>query len=225
MRCLLLFLIPLLLIIPSLPACESTEDLMPPPVIHTPLALDPLEEYELGQWWTNGGQMLRLDDIGFYALYDEMNRYHKPIQRGKWWQQSYAVLWLEPYEALPTEWVRVQISKIDDRLALTIPKREPMFALERPPAVMEDRLLGQWASEKSTLFISGNLRYTLTPARAAIEGAVIIAGHRGTWRLADDRLLLTPDPPNMGPFEFRVEEEHDALRLHGAQTTFGRMQH
>lgn len=195
---------------------------MPPPVVHTPLSLDPMEEYELGQWWTNGGEMLRLDDIGFYTLYREMNRYHKPLQRGKWSRQSYAVLWLEPYEELKTEWIRVQISRIDERLALTVPKMRPMFALERPPAVMEDRLLGQWTSEKGTLFISGTLRYTLTPARVEIDERAMIAGHRGTWRLADDRLLLTPDPPNMGPFEFRVEEEGSELRLRGAAATFRR---
>ncbi|MDY7110093.1 MAG: hypothetical protein SYC29_15790 [Planctomycetota bacterium] len=223
MRCTLLSAF---LILPFfLCACESTEDLMPPPVVHTPLTLDPMEEYELGEWWTNGDVMLRLDETGFYALYGEMNRYHRPVQRGKWWQQSYAVLWLEPYEALRTEWVRVQISKIDDRLALTIPKRDPMFAIAQPPPVMEDRLLGQWTSEKGTLFLSGNLRYTLTPARAEIDQRAIIAGHRGTWRLADDRLLLTPDPPNMGPFEFRVEQTDDEPRLRGRETTFSRMQH
>ena len=220
MRCTLLLLIPFLLL-----GCESTEDLMPPLVVHTPLALDPMEDYELGQWWTNGREMLRLDETGFYALYGEMNRYRPPGQRGKWWQQSYAVLWLEPYEALRTEWIRVQISKIDDRLALTIPKHEPMFVLERPPMVMEDNLLGQWTSEKGTLFISGTLRYTLTPARVEIDERAMIAGHRGTWRLADDRLLLTPDPPNMGPFEFQLEGEDDELRLRGAAATFRRTQH
>jgi hypothetical protein len=216
----------LLIVVPViLSACESTEDLMPPPVVHTPLALDPMEEQELGEWWTNGKEMLRLDETGFYALFGEMNRYHRPIQRGKWWQQSYAVLWLEPYEALRTEWIRVPISKINQRLALTIPKYAPMYAMERPPAVMEDRLLGQWTSEKGTLFLSGNLRYILTPARAEIDDPAIIAGHRGMWRLADDRLLLTPDPPNMGPFEFRVERTDDELRLRGATATFSRMPH
>jgi hypothetical protein len=223
MRCLSIPALFLLILLPC--ACESTEDLMPPPVVHTPLALDPMEEHELGQWWTNGQEMLRLDESGFYALFGEMNRYHRPVQRGKWWQQSYAVLWLEPYEALRTEWIRVQISKINGRLALTIPKMEPMFAIERPPMVMEDRLLGQWTSEKGTLFLSGNLRYTLTPARAEIDERAIIAGHRGTWRLADDRLLLTPDPPNMGPFEFRVDESDDELWLRGATATFRRLQH
>jgi len=217
MRCTLLLLICFLL-----PGCESTEDLMPPPVVHTPLALDPLEEYELGQWWTNGRQMLRLDDIGFYTLYGEMNRYHKPVQRGKWSRQSYAVLWLEPYEELKTEWIRVQVSRIEGRIALTIPKMQPMFSTERPPPVMEDNLLGQWTSDKGTLFVSGNLRYTFTPASMDIDHPGIVAGHRGAWRLDDDRLLLTPDPPNMGPFEFRLEEEAEALRLRGVQMTFDR---
>src|SRR5262245_19414436 len=62
-----------------------------------PLEFDPTEKYELAHWWSNGQQLLRLDDNAAYAVYPDANRYARPIERGRWGQVSYAVLWLEPY--------------------------------------------------------------------------------------------------------------------------------
>ena len=67
----------------------------------TPLPLDPTDDIELAEWWTNGYHLLHLGGDGFYRLYAENNRYLEPLERGKWWQQSYATVWLETYDQLP----------------------------------------------------------------------------------------------------------------------------
>src|SRR5262245_35418629 len=132
----------------GLASCESSkEGQTPQPVISTPLELDPTEHYELSRWWYNGDELLRLDDNAGYVLFDQGNRYHTPLERGRWSQQNYASLWLEPYSRLRPERKRVEIAKLDGKLALNLPKLKPMFAIDRPPAVLEDRLIGGWAGQ------------------------------------------------------------------------------
>ena len=129
----LLFSVPALLL---LLGCVTTEDLMPPVVIATPLDPDPTDQIELAEWWTNGRQMIQLEEAGTYAQFNSTNRYREPAEHGKWWQQSYAVLWLEPYRERRPEVRRVGITKIDGKLALPGADRRYTFS---PPAPLPDR--------------------------------------------------------------------------------------
>jgi len=107
----------------------------------------PTDDYELPQWWTNNEQLLHLHASGAYALYDGTNRYHRPIERGRWAQPGYAALWLEPYAELPREAARASISKSGPLFRLSYRSFAPMVGLEAPPAVLEDRLIGSWQSD------------------------------------------------------------------------------
>jgi len=189
--------------------CADTKDVTPAPIAHTPLELDPTEEYELARWWTNGDRMLRLDRIGSYALHGDMNRYHRPIERGRWSQQSYAVLRLEPYSELPTEALRVQITKINGKLALVLRKQPPMFALLQPPRVLEDDLLGAWAGDAASLDLFEDLTYDFNPTHAGPE----MLGHTGRWRVLDTVLILQPRTAAVAPVQFEIGRQADCITL------------
>ena len=206
----LLFTVPALLL---LLGCVTTEDLMPPVVIATPLDPDPTDRIELAEWWTNGRQMIHLEEAGTYARFNSTNRYHDPAEHGKWWQQSYAVLWLEPYRERRREVNRVGITKIDGKLALTVGKLEPMHPLEGPPPVPEDRLVGRWQGSFGTLRLGTDRRYTFSPPTPLPDQPATLAGHAGIWRLADGAVLLQPEAPNIQPIRLRARRDADDLVL------------
>jgi hypothetical protein len=175
--------------------------------VHTPLELDPLEEYEISRWWTNGRELLRLDEVGSYALYPALSRYDEPVERGRWSKTSYAALRLEPYDVLRADPIRVGVSKVRGRLTLSVPGHAPMTSIEAAPAVPEDELIGAWESQDAVLVIAPE-GYRFTPR------SVGLAGHAGAWRLAEGRLRLVPDAPNMRSSELIVEASDEADGKH-----------
>jgi len=165
--------------------------------IPTPLAHDPTDEIELARWWTNGTHLLRLEDNAYYALYRGNNRYAIPLERGRWVKPSYAVLMFEPYDSRNAERIRVAISRLDGELTLTIPKLQPMKAIDRPPTVTEDRLLGAWEGDIGVLRLNSNGTYSLTPSASTANQPAIVAGHDGTWSVVGGDITLTPRTPGM----------------------------
>jgi hypothetical protein len=189
------------LILTSFSACEKQqrEHTQVVAVGATPLELDPLDHVELSRWWSNGKQLLQLDDDGSYKLYEGQNRYATPVERGRWSQQSYAVLWLEPYNTRRAERNRVGITKVDGRLAVVLPKGQSMLAIAAPPAVIEDRLIGRWssapgASQKfGVLRLGSDGRYALTPAAGVANQPIARAGQSGAWKVRGDEIILQSD--------------------------------
>jgi hypothetical protein len=194
-------------------ACESQEKQEPPPVAGIPLELDPTQDFELAAWWTNGEQLLHLGEADSYALYETINRYRKPAQRGRWSQLSYAAIRLEPYAQRSQDATRGSIRRVGRRLTLDLPAMEPMLGLEGPPLVIEDRLLGRWTAEFGTLRLDDDLRYvyTLNPDRARAPAAV--TKHGGGWHVADDAVILRPDSAGVAPMMVRIHESNGVIRL------------
>ena len=194
-------------------ACESQEKPEPPPVVETPLELDPTQDYELPAWWTNGEQLLHLGEADSYALYEGVNRYREPAQRGRWSQLSYAAIRLEPYAQLSQDATRGSIRRVGRRLTLDLPPMELMLGLEGPPPVIEDRLFGRWTAEFGTLRLDDELRYvyTLNPDRARAPAAV--TKHGGGWHVADDAVVLRPDSAGVAPVMVRILESNGVIRL------------
>ncbi|MCA9291440.1 MAG: hypothetical protein KDA25_09950, partial [Phycisphaerales bacterium] len=104
----------------ALTGCNDAERFLEPLPPSQPLAFDPTEPYTMSEWWTNGHQLLRLQADRRYLLYGTTNRYDRPVQIGRWSRQSFACLWFEPYSSLRSERLRVAVSKVDDRIALSI---------------------------------------------------------------------------------------------------------
>jgi hypothetical protein len=196
--------------------CKSDEELLPPPVLATPLPLDPTEQYELARWWSNGEQMLRLDRAGSYALYNSTNRYRPPAERGTWDKQSYASIWLRPYSAMPRSDTRVAISKLDGELALQLGTLKPMRAIEEPVKVVEDELVGAWSAPHGVISLESNMRYTFLPS----DGARGPGGHSGLWRVVNDTVTLRPDSPSVHAVTLAIRRNGDAISLDSQQGQF-----
>jgi hypothetical protein len=174
-------------------------------IVGVPLEHDPTERFELPRWWSNGTHLLRLDANAAYTLHQGTNRYSRPLERGRWSQQSYAVLWLEPYDTIKVEPRRVSITKIDGRLALIVPKLEPMIALSQPPQVLEDQVIGLWEGPMGALHLTSDLRYVLTPNEGDGERAIRLGSFRkGRWRIVNEQLVLHSDIPGVEPLVLPV---------------------
>ncbi len=176
------------------------------------LPLDPTEPQELAEWWSDGKRLLFLDANGTYRLFEGNDRYQEPAERGRWWQQSYASLWLEPYERLGKRSTRVSIRKDGDALALVVPAVGTLSPLAGPPAVIEDRLIGQWTGAPGELRLGQDLRYRLSP-RAAAGAAAALGGQQGAWTVEDDTLLLQPDSAGLAPTLIRIRQQDESIIL------------
>ena len=203
--------------------CESRHMRETEPVVSTPLEFDPTEHYELSRWWTNGTQLLRLESNASYALYPDQNRYRTPMQRGRWSQQSYAVLWLEPYTQREPMRQRVGITKLDGKLALMIPKYKPMHAIKSPPEVTEDRLFGTWEGPGGRLRLGSDMRYSYSPAMPdGVHSPIARAGQVGTWLIAADRVILQPNVSGSDPVRLNMTIEEKNVTMTGPDGQFTR---
>ncbi|NNF44320.1 MAG: hypothetical protein HKN62_15005 [Phycisphaerales bacterium] len=214
----------LLIVATLIAGCASPEEkLALAEVHHTPLAFDPTDEGDLGRWWSNGAQMLRLDQTGEYALYRNANRYQPPLERGSWARPSYAQVRLSPYDDAVDRWQRVPITKSGDVLQLHVRDLAPMTPIEAPPVVIEDDLIGVWQAADGTLVLGADLVYSFSPRSAASLPVppAVVAGHSGGWRLEGEQLRLRPYPANMGAFELALGFGDDGTpALRSDRTTF-----
>jgi len=171
---------------------EAEQTIIGPPMEH-----DPTDRVELARWWSNDSHLLRLDENAAYVLYQGTNRYTPPIERGRWAKQSYALLWLEPYNTMKVDPRRVTITKVDGKLALVLPDSKPMFALKGPPPVIEDQLIGAWQGPMGSLELLNDLRYTLLSSiEPSTPGTTVC---KGSWHVVDNALVLQPDKPDQKP--------------------------
>lgn len=209
----------LLLLIASF-GCEQNQTAEPAPVVHTPLDLDPTHDIEIGEWWTNGRNLMRLYPDGRYAQYATMNRYETPVQRGRWSQGSYAVLWLEPYTTQQQR-IRVSIDRVDGEIVLNVPKLGTMHAVNKPPAVLEDQLVGTWENQLGRLRLDRSMRFEYDRKWSG-DGAAPVATFpsQGAWRLIDRQLELRPDSPVFETVWMKVEVSADGITLESPHGVF-----
>jgi hypothetical protein len=203
----------LLVLTAAVAGCAASSDDTQDIYVSTPLAFDPTEEYELATWWFNGRRLLYLGDDGYYAIYDEGNRYRPPDERGQWWKHSYAALWLEPYDTPRHETHRVSIRKSEGALALHVGRLEPFAPLAAPPPVLEDRLLGRWSGDPGRLELRDNMRYVFLPRIAAGDEQAALTRHEGSWSLEGVSLVLQPDSPRAEPLSLDLQERGEAIIL------------
>jgi hypothetical protein len=185
----------------SLGACETQPQADQPPEPPTPLEIDPTERIELAQWWSNGAQLLRLDQAGSYSLYPDNNRYHEPLEVGRWRRGNYVTVWLDPYVTTgrPRPSSRGELRRVDGRLTLDIPASGPrgsidqLIELQRPPTVVEDRMIGEWSGEGGTLLLAADGRYRYSAPFGAGENLGRVAGHDGHWTIESGQVIFQPD--------------------------------
>ena len=195
--------------------CRNPDTLLPPPIVPTPLALDPMDEWNVDLWWSNGEQLIRFDETGAYTLFPTMNRYHDPVQRGRWVKDSYARVMLEPYQAHRMERIRVGVDRLDGRIAMMLPDRTPFFAIAGPPIMPEDGLLGGWSGERYELRLTGDRRFRLVHRMSDEGDPLLLKGNEGRWTLRGSELVLVPQAVGIDPITLSVHADDDGpvLRL------------
>jgi hypothetical protein len=204
------------LVLTFLAGCQSTQQVEQTPPPPARLSHDPMDESKLGPWWSNGQQMLHLQDNNAYVLYATTNRYREPVERGRWDRESYAVLQLEPYQPLRTERMRVGVDRVGGALVVSRPDLAPMREIAAPPRQREDDVLGTWTGPSGRLAISADRSYVYAP----VPAAPIAAGHHGTWILRGDRLVCTPLPASLETFSLQVTGRGDDRVLAGEDMQF-----
>ena len=198
--------------------CSSKEKEEAEPFsVSQPLDFDPTEQYELAAWWSNGEQLVFLGKGGFYEIYEGNNRYRAPVERGKWWQHSYAALRLEPYQELDADDTRVRISKVEGELVITVRGGRPMSPLDGPPQVVEDRLIGMWQGALGRLRLDPDLRYMLSTPPDPQPRPAALAGHHGSWRVEGEALVLQPDSPSTPPLELAIRRRNETIVLQSVE--------
>ena len=208
------FLLCIVLIAISGVGCASDKtEKQDPLTLSTPLPLDPTDTYEIAEWWTNGKQLLQLSEPGLYRLYDGINRYRMPIERGRWSRRNYAALWIEPYAELPREPARISIRRVGDVLELDVRNLQPMTALEAPPDVIEDHLIGGWSGDVGSLVLGSDLRYSFSRTEKRSSGPAELASEEGGWNVQDDFLVLRPDSRGIPTTVVRVLVNEDGMFL------------
>jgi hypothetical protein len=198
-----------------LAGCAATPDAeeAPPPPPPQPLELDPTDEIDLSQWWSNGRELLQLAPDGRYALHPSQNRHRQPADRGRWMRDSYAVLWLEPYGTRQPLRRRVAIVRRQGELTLEVDRLDPMVAIDRPPWVQEDDLFGRWESTIGVLHLDLDMRYFFAPSPMVLERPWLPVGHSGRWRVAGQAVLLEPLPAHLQPVSLPIRTENETLKL------------
>jgi len=208
------FLLCIVLIAILGPGCASDKKQEQDPLtLSTPLPLDPTDTYEIAEWWTNGKQLLQLSETGVYRLHDGINRYRMPIERGRWSRRNYAALWIEPYAELPRDPTRISIRRVGDALELDMRNLQPMTALEGPPDVIEDHLIGGWSGDIGSLVLGSDLRYSFSRNEKRTSGPARLASEEGGWKVQDDFLVLRPDSRGIPTTVVRVLVNEDGLFL------------
>ena len=203
--------------------CKSKKERHEEMMIQTPLALDPTENIELSRWWTTGHELLLLETDGAYTILQGPGRTSAELERGRWSQQNYATLWLEPYSAQTSDRTRVHIAKRGSGLVLLVPRYEDFTPISSPPVTMEDRVVGRWLGSIGELRLMANHRYELVPAdrpgaaAAPAPGALPPVIQRGTWSVAGDELSLQQDKSSALPMNMKivVDDQHVVLNALG----------
>lgn len=199
----------------------------PPLIPDRSQILDPEHPEPVIGFWSNGVELLELAPEGTYRLFDTQNRYRKPVEVGRWSRQNYATLWLEPYTARKEERSRIALSKLGEKTTLSVRKYRPMIFLTTPPLCEEDFVIGLWVGKGGTLELEPSMRYRyVTPTRPDEAHPVVIASHRGTWRLNEGRVELLPDSPSVAKTLFepaRDDEGRPYMRLKGVEGMLDRV--
>ncbi len=184
-------------------------------IVSTPFEHDPTHEFDVIGWWKSTSELLHLREEHSFTLYDRPYPSEAVAEYGKWRQQNYATLWLEIYDELAPDPIRVNIERSAGLLTLRIEGRAPMLTAPEPIRVSHDHLVGFWKGASTTLLLRADSRYEFS-----LSGGV--ASHGGSWGVEGKTLTLTPDsPPAIDPGPIRIDEQeigiqllsdHDALR-------------
>jgi hypothetical protein len=171
------------------------------------MALDPTAPIEVHGWWSNGRQLLHLEENGAYRIWAGSNRFDVPLQNGRWTRLTYAAIELQPYGRPVDERARCDFEMAGSEVQLQIPLEgvAPMVRFTEAPSAIEDRLVGTWNGPGGTLRLADDGRYRAEAPPSGSAQPISLAGHGGRWLVEAANLLLIPDSPPVPPVFLAVE--------------------
>ena len=110
-------LIAAILTIVAATACKSSKKASPPPP-RVQLAIDPDNPPEVEGWWSNGREIACVHHSGLYVILPYPDPEAAPVEYGRWSRDSYAFIWLEPYNSPEYEKVRADQQRAMAKVAL-----------------------------------------------------------------------------------------------------------
>jgi hypothetical protein len=99
-----------------------------PPRIKLPV--DPDNPPEVVGWWSNGREIACIDQSGLYVILPYPDPGVLPVQYGRWTRDSYAFIWLEPYNTRTYKRSRASLDQTTGTLTLAFPSIDPMTRTE-----------------------------------------------------------------------------------------------
>lgn len=185
----------------------------PPPRIVSTLAMDPESPREIVGWWSDGRSLIEVARDGRYRRWNDLDRFDRPSDLGRWHRENHAVFWLNSYLLPAPPPRRVALWLRDEVLMADVARlKTPFTHSATPPRVPADDLIGRWRGPGGELRLDPDLTYTWTRSEA-VDAPIAITSQRGRWRLLPDgRLLIEPFAVNQRPM-IRVAILDDANRI------------
>ena len=193
---------------PEAPPTEATK-----PRIVSTLAMDPESPREIVGWWSDGRSLIEVARDGRYRRWNDLDRFDRPSDVGRWHRENHAVFWLNSYLLPAPPPRRVALWLRDDLLMADVARLKTAFRHSvTPPRVPSDDLVGRWRGPGGELRLDPDLTYTWSRGET-VDVPIAITSQRGRWRLLPDgRLLIEPFAMNQRPM-IRVAILDDANRI------------
>ena len=192
---------------------DATPREAPVPRIVSTLAMDPESPQEIVGWWSDGRRLIEVARDGRYRRWNDLDRFDRPSDVGRWHRDNHAVFWLNSYLLPAPPPRRVALWLRDDVLMADVARlKKPFVHSATPPRVPSDELVGRWRGPGGELRLDPDLTYTWSRG-GAVDAPIVITSQRGRWRLlADGRLLIEPFAVNQRPM-IRVAILDEANRI------------
>jgi len=172
----------------------------PEPRIVSTLEMYPESPREIVGWWSDGRSLIEVARDGRYRRWNDLDRFDRPSDVGRWHRENHAVFWLNSYLLPAPPPRRVALWLRDDFLMADVARlKTPFTHSTTPPRVPADDLIGRWRGKGGELRLDPDLTYVWTRGEA-VDAPIAITSQRGRWRLlADGRLLIEPFAVNQRP--------------------------
>ncbi len=201
------------------------------PTIVTTLQMDPEKPRPIVGWWRGPSELIELAVDGRYRRWNDVDRFRRPVEIGRWHRENHAVFWLESYAVPKTPRRRVSLWLEDDKLMADLTRNDrgvggagdpiTLRFHRTPPACAADAFLGSWIGPGGELELLEDLTYRWKAPPS--DGPAGLGGQRGVWSLEDGGLVLEPLPARDVPVLTDIDRDEQGVvigirSIHGSMT-------
>ena len=189
------------------------------PTIVTTLQMDPEAPRTIVGWWHGPSALIELASDGRYRRWNDVDRFRRPVEIGRWHRENHAVFWLESYAVPKTPRRRVSLWLENETLMADLARddrgiggagnRTTLRFHQTPPPCAADAFLGSWIGPGGELELLEDLSYRWKAPPS--DGPAGLGGQRGVWSLENGRLVLEPLPARDAPVLTDVDRDEQGV--------------